>query len=90
MVFGRSEEEPYSLGDLDTTEGGVGEVEEDSQHHRDGNQPQTFVGQGSQHWREGREGCDKLISVNQSNQLISLNQKNQLNDNQNNQLVSLS
>ena len=47
VVFGRCEEELDSLGELDSAERRVGEVEEDSQDHGYGDQPQTLVGQGS-------------------------------------------
>ena len=47
VVFGWSEEELDPLGELDSAERGVGEVEEDSQDHGYGDQPQTLVGQGS-------------------------------------------
>ena len=47
VVFGRSEEELDPLGELDSAERGVGEVEEDSQDHGYGDQPQTLAGQES-------------------------------------------
>ena len=47
VMFGRSEDELDSLGELHTTEGGVGQVEEDSQHHCDGDVLQHNIGQGS-------------------------------------------
>ena len=57
MVFWWSKEEFDSLSELDPTEGGVGQVEENSKDHRDWDQPQTLVGQGGQYCGEGgREG----------------------------------
>ena len=61
MVFGRSEEEFDSSGELHLAQGGVGEVEEDTQNHRDGDQPEHSVRQGSQHWGEG-DGRAKMIT----------------------------
>ena len=49
MVLRRSEEEFDSLCQLDTAEGGVGQVEEDTQYYRDGDDPQEYVGQRCQY-----------------------------------------